>query len=130
MFWKYTANLQENTHERNFNKVAKQLCWNEISEWVFSCKFAAYFQSNFTFTCQLYFTSEGPLLIIDVKVKTQCFSVKLREKVFNSYSVWKDLSMEYLVVSKFLLEVPKFKENVLICIIVAIKVRDLLLTPL
>ena len=38
--------------------------------------------------------------------------------------------MEHLVVSKFLLEVPKFKENVLICVIAAIKVRDLLLTPL
>ena len=47
-----------------------------------------------------------------------------------SYSFWKDLSGEYLVVSKFLLEVPRFKENVLICVITVIKVYDLLLTLL
>ena len=27
----------------DFNKVTKQLYWNYISAWVFSCKFAAYF---------------------------------------------------------------------------------------
>ena len=36
VFWKYVANLQENTH-------AKQLYWNHTSAWVFFCKFAAYF---------------------------------------------------------------------------------------
>ena len=30
------------------NKVAKQLYWNHTSAWVFSCKFAAYFQNTFT----------------------------------------------------------------------------------
>ena len=40
------------------------------------------------------------------------------------------LSRVYLVVSKFLSEVPKFKENVLLCIITIIKVYDLLLTLL
>ena len=30
-----------------FNKVAKQLYWNHISAWVFSCKFAAFFQNTF-----------------------------------------------------------------------------------
>ena len=39
-----------------------------------------------------------------------------------SYSFWKDLSREHLVVSKFLLEVAKFKENVLIWVITVIKV--------
>ena len=29
-------------------KVAKQLYWNHTSEWVFSCKFAACFQSTFS----------------------------------------------------------------------------------
>ena len=38
--------------------------------------------------------------------------------------------MEYLDVSKFLLEVPKFKENILIRVITLIKVGDLLLTVL
>ena len=31
----------------DFNKVSKQLYWNHILAWVFSCKFAAYFQSSF-----------------------------------------------------------------------------------
>ena len=32
----------------NFNKVPKQLYWNRTSAWVFSCKFAAYFQNAFS----------------------------------------------------------------------------------
>ena len=48
MFWKYAANLQQNTHvECDSNKVIKQIYWNGTSAWVFSCKFAAYFQNTF-----------------------------------------------------------------------------------
>ena len=43
VFWKYAANLQENTHA----EVAKQLYWNHTSVWVFYCKFAASFQNTF-----------------------------------------------------------------------------------
>ena len=32
----------------DFNKVAKQLYWNRTLAWVFSCKFASYFQSTFS----------------------------------------------------------------------------------
>ena len=32
----------------DFNKVAKQLYWNHSSAWVFSCKFAVYFQDTFS----------------------------------------------------------------------------------
>ena len=32
----------------DFNKVLKQLYWNHTSAWVFSCKFAAYFQNTFS----------------------------------------------------------------------------------
>ena len=32
----------------DFNKVAKQLNWNRILAWVFSCKFVTYFQKNFS----------------------------------------------------------------------------------
>ena len=32
----------------DFNKVALQLYWNCTSTWVFSCKFAAYFQDTFS----------------------------------------------------------------------------------
>ena len=38
-FWKYAANLQQNTCD--FNKVAEQFYWNHTSAWVFSCKFVA-----------------------------------------------------------------------------------------
>ena len=31
----------------DFNKVALQIYWNHTSAWVFSCKFAAYFQNTF-----------------------------------------------------------------------------------
>ena len=31
----------------DFNKVAMQLYWNQISAWEFSSKFAAYFQNTF-----------------------------------------------------------------------------------
>ena len=31
----------------DFNKVALQLYWNSTVTWVFSCKFAAYFQNTF-----------------------------------------------------------------------------------
>ena len=39
VFWKYTANLQQNTHAEIW------FYWNHISAWVFSRKFAAYFQN-------------------------------------------------------------------------------------
>ena len=32
----------------DFNKIALQLYWNHTSAWVFSWKFAAYFQNNFS----------------------------------------------------------------------------------
>ena len=44
VFWKYAANLQENTHAY----VSKKLYWNHTSAWVLSCKFAAYFQNTFS----------------------------------------------------------------------------------
>ena len=36
------------TTKCDFNKVAKQLYWNRTFAWVFSCKFAAYFQNIFS----------------------------------------------------------------------------------
>ena len=32
----------------DFSKVANQLYWNHTTAWVFSCKFAAYFQNTFS----------------------------------------------------------------------------------
>ena len=65
-----------------------------------------------------------------LKVRTQCFLEKIQKKKWYSYSFWKDLSREYLVVPKFLMEVPKFKENDLICVNTVIKVCDPLFTLL
>ena len=63
------------------------------------------------------------------KVRTQYFSEKFRKKKF--FDVLFRLKRYFQgVVWKFLLEVPKFKENTLICIITVLKVRDLLLTRL
>ena len=42
LFWKYAANLQENSHAN----VALQLYWNHTLAWVLSCKSAAYFQNT------------------------------------------------------------------------------------
>ena len=32
----------------DFNKIALHLYWNRTSAWVFSCKFAPYFQNTFS----------------------------------------------------------------------------------
>ena len=50
---RYSDNTQQIYRRRpmpkcNFNKVALQLYWNRASAWVFSCKFAAYFQKTFS----------------------------------------------------------------------------------
>ena len=50
---RFSENMQQiyrRTHmlKCNFNKVAMKLYWNRTSVWVFSCKFAAYFQSTFS----------------------------------------------------------------------------------
>ena len=69
-----------------------------------------------------------------LKARMQCFSKKFRQKKFfffwYSYSFWKHLSRENLVVLKLLLEVPKFRENFVICVITVIKVHDILPTIL
>ena len=75
----------------------------------------------------------GSLLLAETKVRKHSFSENFQNKkiVFLIFLFpLKDLTWEYLVVSKFLSEVPKFKENVLICVIIVIKVRDLLFTLL
>ena len=49
MLWKYTANLQQNNHaeKSDFNKVAKQLCWNHTSAWVYPVNFLYIFITPF-----------------------------------------------------------------------------------
>ena len=49
----------------DFNKVAKakQLYWNRTLAWVFSCKFAAYFQNTFSQE-QLWMAASGQSLFL------------------------------------------------------------------
>ena len=64
----------------------------------------------------------------DINIRTQCFSEKIPKRNLKYFhSICKDLTREYLVVWKFIIEVPKSKEHVLICIITVKKVCDLLL---
>ena len=49
---------------------------------------------------------------------------------WSSYSYWKDLSRKNVVVLKFLLKVPKFKENIVISVNTVKKVRNFLLALL
>ena len=47
VFWKYAANLLENTHAKcDFSKVAQEIYWYHTSAWVFFSKFAVYFQNT------------------------------------------------------------------------------------
>ena len=49
VFWKYAANLQETAMSKwDFNKVTKQLSLKHSLAWVFSFKFAEYFQNTFS----------------------------------------------------------------------------------
>ena len=58
----------------HFNKVAKQLYWNGTSAWVFSCKFASYFQNTFFLG-----TSLGGCFCIHFSSKSEKLFWKLRE---------------------------------------------------
>ena len=50
---RYSENIQQNYRSTlmpkcDFNKAVLQLYWNHTLAWVFSCKFAAYFQNTFS----------------------------------------------------------------------------------
>ena len=46
--WRKFTGEQTCWAECHFNKVGKQLYWNHTSAWLFSCKFAGYFQNTFS----------------------------------------------------------------------------------
>ena len=74
---KYSENMEQIYRRTplpkcDLNKVAKQLCWNHTSAWVFSYKFAAYFQNNFSWehpwtTASGSFKSKVWILMIWIK---------------------------------------------------------------
>ena len=45
--WMKLSIMLQSMPKCDFNKVAKQLYWHHTSAWMFSCKFAAYFQKPF-----------------------------------------------------------------------------------
>ena len=69
----------------DFNKVPKQLCWNQTSAWVFSCKFAVYFQNTFY---------QVHLRVAACGVKT-IFSVKFVNKLKERTALWDQIWPRY-----------------------------------
>ena len=49
----------------DFNNVSKQLYWYRISAWVFSCKFAAYFENTFCYKTPLVAASAQRIKVDD-----------------------------------------------------------------
>ena len=83
----------------DFNNVAKQLYWNHTSTWVFSCKFAAYFQNKFSYEHLLVSVSEHlnvyclQLLQFNIKFFYKYYfktgTLCLRQQLFFSILLWK-----------------------------------------
>ena len=70
VFQKYAANLQENIHtECDFNNVALELYWNRTLAWVFSCKFAAYFQNIFSWEHLKMAASQAIFWVLFLSIK-------------------------------------------------------------
>ena len=65
--------------KRDFNRVTKQLYQNHTSTWVFSCKFAAYFQNTWIFSEQRMAASaaSGLMVSISFNIKGDTNCVKL-----------------------------------------------------
>ena len=57
----------------DFKNVDWQLCWKHTSPWVFSCKFAAYFQNTFPKN------ASGRLLLNSLWNQFKGFSVQMKD---------------------------------------------------
>ena len=71
-----SENMQENYRRTpmpkcDFNKVEKQLFWNHTLAWVFSCKFAAYFQNIYFFWEHLWCAAS----VISLRDTFLCFTL-------------------------------------------------------
>ena len=111
--------------------------WLQVICMKMSCRYLKYVLSRQNNSKAILRCLENVLwrlsIVEKLRLERSVFLKKSKKKntfffLWYPYSFWKDLSREYLVVSKFLLEVPKLKENVLICVITFRKVHDLLLT--
>ena len=93
-----------------------------------SCNLRLY-QAVFNFCCSVVFclVLSSRMSLFQKRLKLER-SVSLKYFDFFFFDIL--VPFENLVVSRLLLEVPKYKENVLICVITVIKVHNLLLTLL
>ena len=77
------------TLKRDFNKVALLLYWNRTSAWVFSCKFAIYFQNNFpknTYARLLLYSlsTSATITVTQPKMKLNiCYGITCYNKRWN-----------------------------------------------
>ena len=75
------------TGEHSCRSVISQLYWNHTSVWVFSCKFAAYFQNTFTKNTSewllLSFVSKCLKEIYIIIIWTLCFWSSQSQNVLN-----------------------------------------------
>ena len=94
VFWKYAANLQENTMLKcDFNEAAIQLYWSRTLAWVLSCKFAAYFQNTFS-AKHLWMTASENNILRKIFFKTP-FSLSHSLSLFKSlYNPWIVITLE------------------------------------
>ena len=73
----------------DLNKIAKQLYWNRTSAWVFSCKFALYFQSNLSQEHLWVPACENKLELLYLLVSWKCYStMSFRSLIENFYKKW------------------------------------------
>ena len=76
----------------DFNKFAKQLYRNHTSAWVFSCKFAAYFQKPFSRNTSWWLLLKLHANDVDIPSSKLLHSYltkrKERAKINHAYSSW------------------------------------------
>ena len=95
----------------DFNKVALQLYWNHNSAWVFSDKFAAYFQNTFLYE-QIWTAASAVMQNIlntetKINLRIQNIIISLRrdkracDRSFRCDSVLKKLLLDQLIKNYF-----------------------------
>ena len=89
--------------EGDFNKVVLQLYWNHTSAWVFSCKFAAYFQN--IFSEEHLWTPASDRLSLTIYLIFNFFlsEAKIAKNPLSSLH-WSDLILLLIVYSTYVLQ--------------------------
>ena len=88
--------------EGDFNKVVLQLYWNHTSAWVFSCKFAAYFQNIFSEE-HLWTQASDRLSLTIYLIFFFLSKAKIAKNPLSSLH-WSDLILLLIVYSTYVLQ--------------------------